>query len=75
MIRSARNKTGWLLVDEIGPMELRGDGFREVLKEILAWSNERQKIILVVREGLADKVRESFQLGDAVVINKVSDIV
>ena len=75
IIRSAKDKNGWLIIDEIGPMELRGEGFREVLKEIIASGNEKQKIILVVREGLVDKVKESFQLKDAVVINKASDLV
>ena len=74
IIRQAKDEGGWIVIDEIGPMELRGEGFREVVKEIIALGNEKQKIVLVVREGLVDKVRESFQLNDAIVINKVSDL-
>ena len=69
------DKNGWLIIDEIGPVELRGEGFREVLKEIIATGNEKQKIILVVREGLVDQVKESFQLKEAIVINKVSELI
>ena len=75
IVRNAKNKNGWLIIDEIGPMELRGDGFREVLKEVIASGNEKQKIVLVVREGLVDEVKESFQLKNAVVVNRVSDLV
>jgi nucleoside-triphosphatase THEP1 len=75
VIRNAKDKNGWLVIDEIGPMELRGDGFREVLKEVIASGNEKQKIVLVVREGLVDEVKESFQIKEAVVINRVSDLV
>jgi nucleoside-triphosphatase THEP1 len=74
IIRSAKYENGWLIVDEIGPMELRGEGFREVIKEIIASENEHQKIILVVRKGLVDQLKESFQIKDAIVINKVSDL-
>ena len=75
IIRNAKDKNGWLIIDEIGPVELRGEGFREVLKEIIATGNEKQKIILVVREGLVDQVKESFQLKEAIVINKVSELI
>jgi len=74
VIRDAMNKKGWLIVDEVGPMELRGDGFREVVKEVISAENEDQRIVLVVREGLVEKVKESFQIKNAIVINRVSDL-
>ena len=75
IIRDAKNKSGWLIIDEIGPMELRGDGFREVVKEVIAAGNEQQKVVLVVRDGLVDKVGESFQIKNATVINNVANLV
>jgi nucleoside-triphosphatase THEP1 len=75
IIRDARDKSGWLIIDEIGPMELRGEGFREVVKEVIASENEMQKIVLVVREELVDNVKESFHIQNAVVIDKASDLV
>ncbi len=74
IIRNAMNRKGWLVIDEIGPVELRGEGFHEVIKEIIASGNERQKIIFVVREGLVEQVEESFQIKNAVIIKKVSDL-
>lgn len=75
IIRDAKDKTGWLVIDEIGPMELRGDGFREVLKEVIASGNGKLKIVLVVREELVDNVKESFQLKEAIVVSRVSNLV
>ncbi|MEI9809241.1 MAG: nucleoside-triphosphatase [Bacteroidota bacterium] len=72
IIRDAIHREGWLVIDEIGPMELRGEGFCGVLKEVLASGNEKQKILLVIREGLVDKTKEFFQIKDAVIINTIS---
>jgi nucleoside-triphosphatase THEP1 len=74
IIRDAMNKTGWLVIDEIGPLELRREGFYHVLKEGLQNKNEQQTILLVVREGMADAVKELFQIKDAVVINDISEL-
>ncbi len=72
VIRDAQDKEGWLIIDEIGPMELRGEGFCEVLKEILASGNEKQKLLLVVRDGLVDTTKEFFQLKEVVIITNIS---
>jgi len=62
IIRDAINKEGWLVIDEIGPLELKGEGFCDVLKEVL--SVKREKILLVVREGITEKVKEYFNIHD-----------
>ena len=36
IIRTAITKEGWLVIDEIGPLELKGEGFCDVMKEVLA---------------------------------------
>jgi nucleoside-triphosphatase THEP1/ABC-type thiamin/hydroxymethylpyrimidine transport system permease subunit len=74
IIRDSVNKEGWLIIDEIGPIELREEGFCEVLKEIIKSENERQKILLVVRDGLVDWAKEFFEIKNAIVIDKVSDL-
>jgi nucleoside-triphosphatase THEP1 len=74
VIRDDMNMPGWLIIDEIGPMELRGDGFCEVLKEVLAGGNSGQKVLLVVREGMAEKVKEYFQINEAAVIDSASSL-
>jgi nucleoside-triphosphatase THEP1 len=72
VIRDAVDKKGWLVIDEIGPIELRGEGFSELLKEILAIRKE--KIVLIVREGLVEKVKEQFIIQDAEIITDISVI-
>src|SRR5258705_7050710 len=72
IFRDAINKEGWLVIDEIGPLELKGQGFCDVLKEVLAQRNN--KLLLVVREGLVQQVKEYFSIGTATVtgINEMS---
>ena len=65
VIRDAISEKGWLVVDEVGPLELRGDGFYAVLKEVLA--ARREKIVWVVRAGLAELVKECFMTGATVI--------
>jgi nucleoside-triphosphatase THEP1 len=66
IIREGIGNTGWLVIDEIGPMELRNQGFATVLKEVLAAANEKQKILLVVREGLTGKVAAYFDIHNSI---------
>jgi len=72
IIRDANTKEGWLVIDEIGPLEINGQGFCDVLKEVL--SVRREKILLVVREGMIDRVKETFALPHVICISSVSDI-
>lgn len=62
IIRSAAGENGWLVIDEAGPLELRGEGFAAVLKEVV--ETRKNKIIIVVREGLTEKICNYFQLGN-----------
>jgi nucleoside-triphosphatase THEP1 len=65
IIRDGMDKEGWLLIDEIGPMELRGEGFSEVLKDVLA--TRQYKILIVVRDkdNMVEKVKEYFNITEA----------
>lgn len=67
-IRNALGEKGVLVIDEVGPLELRGEGFHDVLQEVLA--SRDNKLLLVVREGLTQQVKEYFQIAEAVIINK-----
>ena len=60
IIRNAKDKKGWLVIDEIGPLELRKGGFYKALSDVL--KNHAAQLLLVVREGLVDKVKEFFEL-------------
>jgi nucleoside-triphosphatase THEP1 len=75
VIREAIPQQGWLVIDEIGPLELSGEGFCAVLKEVVALRQE--KILLVVRdkEEMVKKVKEYFGINDAIVINSIEEII
>ncbi len=62
IIRNALDKKGWLIIDEIGPLELQQKGFYSLLPEVLHSTNYDLKIILVVREGLMEQVKSFFEL-------------
>lgn len=72
IIRDAMNREGWLIIDEIGPLELSGEGFHDILKEVLALRTG--KLLLVVRENnqMTEKVRTYFNLGNATCITSIT---
>lgn len=72
VIREGINSSAWLIIDEIGPMELKGEGFHDILQEVLQQQQTGQTLVLVVREGMVEKVKEKFGLQDATVIKKDS---
>ncbi len=69
VIRESMHQPGWLLIDEIGPLELRGEGFAEVVNEVLAVRKE--KLLLVLREGISEDVIRYFQIKVARVITEL----
>ncbi len=71
IIQDAIDKKGWLIIDEIGPLELKGEGFSNVLKEVLKKRND--KIIIVVREELAVKVQDEFRFKATIIGNPGAD--
>ncbi len=71
IIHDAINTEGWLIIDEIGPLELKSEGFCDVLKEVLVQRNN--KLLLVVREGLAKQVKDHFMI-NATELNSIDEI-
>jgi len=71
-IRDGINKEGWLVIDEIGPLELKGEGFHDVLKEVL--QQRQDNILLVVREKdeTLEKVKTYFGIENAIIITQLS---
>ena len=53
--------TEWILIDEIGPLELEGKGFSETLVRIIQ-SNRKIKLLIVVRAGLLQQVVDTFRI-------------
>ena len=71
IIREAMHKKGWLIIDEIGPLELRDEGFHAIVKAVA--EKRKEKIILVVREGLAKQVGNHFNI-NAEIITSVDNL-
>jgi nucleoside-triphosphatase THEP1 len=68
VIRQSINKNGWLVIDEIGPLELRKEGFYQVIKQSLR--DHSTELLFVVREHLVDKAIELFELKQYEIITK-----
>ena len=73
-IRQAILFQGWLVIDEIGPLELRGEGFSEILKEVLA--KRRDKILLVVRDkdDMVEKLTQAFHINNVMVVKVLDEL-
>jgi nucleoside-triphosphatase THEP1 len=70
VIQQNIDKKGWLVIDEIGPLELRGEGFADVLHTIL--SRGKEKILIVVRESLVDDVKDHFSIQHFIVMDMIN---
>ncbi|WP_226391150.1 nucleoside-triphosphatase [Penaeicola halotolerans] len=60
--------TGWMIIDEIGPLELGGEGFDVLLKLLLG--HYQGNLIIVLREELLEEAIQHYQLQAAKVIQK-----
>lgn len=66
LTKSLKEKSGWLVVDEIGPLELKGEGFDLTIKNILL-SNIHLNILFVVRDSIIEKVKEYYNIKAAII--------
>lgn len=57
----------WLIVDEIGVLELKDQGFFQALKNIL--TDSASNLLVVVRTSLLNEVREKFSLQRARILS------
>ncbi len=57
-------KPPWLVIDEIGPLELSGQGLEPIIRTIVAqaYRQEHTRLILVVRKSLIRQVYTYFKL-------------
>jgi len=62
------NEKGCLIIDEIGPLELRKEGFYKVIKQSV--KDYASGLVLVVRNDLVDKVIAFFELKQSKIITK-----
>jgi nucleoside-triphosphatase THEP1 len=54
-----------LILDEVGPLELRNEGFAYLIRQLLQAMPLDKQLILVVREGLAETVAAHFGIQPA----------
>lgn len=74
IIRTSVNKKGWLIIDEIGPMELRGEGFSEILKEMLLTRDDRILIVIRENDNIVSKAKEYYNLHSAITITDIASL-
>ena len=65
----------WLIIDEIGPLELEGTGLEPAISKILAGKNKfNGKILCVVRDSMLNKFLEHYNLENNHTIFELADI-
>ncbi len=70
ILDKARQQNGWLIIDEVGPLELRGEGLNEVIMRCL---ERNGNMIIVTREGLEEQVNQFIQ-ANAIIIHSVHNL-
>jgi nucleoside-triphosphatase THEP1 len=60
---AVKQQRPWLVIDEIGPLELSGEGLAPALEYVLSWSMKTNAhLILVVREQCVEAVLSRFEI-------------
>ncbi|MDT0632645.1 nucleoside-triphosphatase [Rubrivirga sp. S365] len=69
-VDSADSAGSWLVVDEVGPLELRGEGLADAVGPAIARARQpgSPRLLLVVRETLLDRAVADLGLSDADVV-------
>ena len=63
LLKSLSLKPTWVVIDEIGPLELQGRGFDTATRQLLNSPDlEQTNLLLVIRESLVDEVVLAYNL-------------
>lgn len=65
---SLLQKNGWIIIDEVGPLELKQKGFHNIIKEIFSTKDLSLNILLVVRKPLLQEVIQFYGLNSNEII-------
>ncbi|MFA3782675.1 nucleoside-triphosphatase [Melioribacteraceae bacterium 4301-Me] len=63
--QNIRKNLNWLIIDEVGPLELNGNGLEPLISELIY--NKKifvGKIVLVIRESILEKAIKHYKLAD-----------
>ena len=66
-----------LIIDEVGRLELEGNGFYQSIKEVLQldeYKNDTKALLLVVRDSLYAQVLSFFEITKHKLVSKLSDL-
>ena len=70
IIRNAITQpTEWMVIDEIGKLELNGEGHHKIFTELLA--NWKRNMLIVVRESLLNDFIEKYQITNPYIVTKL----
>lgn len=67
--KALQKNDGWIIIDEIGPLELKEQGFSAVLKDVI---QKEVKTILVIRDSILEQVVEHFNIKNYNIIDRQS---
>lgn len=63
ILKAVKDELDWLIIDEIGPLELEGKGLEPVISKVFEIrKNYKFRIICVIREKLLDQFLTHYQL-------------
>lgn len=65
LIESYNRVPEWLIIDEIGKLELIGKGLDPAVHQIINSTNNSTKIVLVIRDYLLDEVIKRYNLSSS----------
>ncbi len=66
-----KGRTGIVIIDEVGLLELQGRGWNDVINQLLEKSSNH--LLITVRDKYVDEVKKKWELSDAVIFNVPDD--
>ncbi|MBS4042280.1 MAG: hypothetical protein KGZ59_00490 [Chitinophagaceae bacterium] len=75
IIEAFQQEKSFIVIDEIGKLELRQEGFFECLQTIFQSSSKKNlSLLLVVRDTLLDEVNQFFQINEFKLIHSIDEL-
>ncbi len=68
LLQAANQSLDWIVVDEVGPLELQGLGFEPAVSQLIELQKDEStqwNLLLVVRESLVQAVQQKYNIKDA----------
>lgn len=67
LIQAGNDPEQWIIIDEVGPMELEGRGWSQAMAHLAGISHQKQ--LWVIRQGIVEKVVEKFKINQPILID------